>query len=137
LTERAYKDVIESGKYSYQKFISDFDEFLSTRVRCRSKVVLLTGVTAAYNPVLNRLTLLHYEIKSMSGFASYPSTVPLPPEQAAALPPDEVTGIVINNMLYDINLIPVLRSIKILIRKQLKRAPFLDRIVQYLYRRIN
>jgi hypothetical protein len=32
ITDRAYNDIIKSGKYSYRKFIDEFDQFISERV---------------------------------------------------------------------------------------------------------
>lgn len=37
LVNRAYDDIVASGKYSYQKFINEFDKFLSERVSIRKK----------------------------------------------------------------------------------------------------
>jgi hypothetical protein len=37
LVNRAYDDIVASGKYSYQKFINEFDNFLSERVSIRKK----------------------------------------------------------------------------------------------------
>jgi hypothetical protein len=37
LVNQAYDDIVASGKYSYQKFINEFDKFLSGRVSIRKK----------------------------------------------------------------------------------------------------
>ncbi|MBC5793616.1 hypothetical protein H5968_00190 [Sphaerospermopsis sp. LEGE 00249] len=38
ITNRAYKDIIKSGKYSYRKFINEFDKFVSEKVTTTSGV---------------------------------------------------------------------------------------------------
>jgi len=37
LVERAYQDIVSSGQYSYQKFINNFDKFLTERLAFRRK----------------------------------------------------------------------------------------------------
>ncbi len=83
LTERAYQDVIESRKYSYQKFIADFDAFLSTRVVHRSKTVLLTGVIGTYDPNQHKIDIVDYKPRTKSEATSFLTTLPLSPEQAS------------------------------------------------------
>jgi len=41
ITNRAYVDVIESGKYAYKKFINNFDNFLAIRIKKHQDISLL------------------------------------------------------------------------------------------------
>jgi hypothetical protein len=50
MVERAYRHVIASGLYTYQKFVADCDEVLSARVRTASKHQLVTRAVASAEP---------------------------------------------------------------------------------------
>lgn len=47
LTARAYRDIIESGKYSYEAFVRNFDDHVSSRLRKRTRVSETIGVLCA------------------------------------------------------------------------------------------
>jgi len=47
LTERAYQDVIEPGRYSYRAFVGGFDDLVSSRVRRGGRMRLISGLLAA------------------------------------------------------------------------------------------
>lgn len=49
LTDRAYTDIILSEKYSYEKFIDEFDNFLSKSVAKRNKKSPLLGLLGMYD----------------------------------------------------------------------------------------
>ncbi len=44
LTNRAYSDIVKSGKYSYRKFVQDLDRFISQRVIRGNGVPLVSGL---------------------------------------------------------------------------------------------
>jgi len=44
ITERAFRDIIESDKYSYKKFIENFDRDMAERVKPPSRMPLISGV---------------------------------------------------------------------------------------------
>lgn len=46
LTERAYKDIIESEKYSYMKFVQDFDELISKKIHRGKEYNIISSVVA-------------------------------------------------------------------------------------------
>ena len=49
MTERAYQDVIASGKYSYATFISDFDEVVAECKIVSAPIMFVSSVTATLN----------------------------------------------------------------------------------------
>lgn len=59
MTERAYRDVITSGKYSYQAFVKDFDTYLDTKVKPGAR--LLNNGLAIRMRADQELTDLHLD----------------------------------------------------------------------------
>jgi hypothetical protein len=55
LTRRAYSDIIESGKYSYKKFINDFDTFISQKVNRSKDIELISSVSVLHYPERDEL----------------------------------------------------------------------------------
>lgn len=122
LADRAYRDVVESGKYSYQKFISDFDKFLSTRLVSRSKVVLLTGLFGAYDLDLERFAFVDYKPNIVFGVVSLISMQPLAPDQT-------LIELAAKSMS-----VSRFRSIKRNISEKLQAIPFLYSVAYKIYR---
>ncbi|KAA3646373.1 MAG: hypothetical protein DWQ07_09145 [Chloroflexi bacterium] len=44
MIERAYVDIISSGKYSYEQFVKGFDEIIKERVLSRNSAKIITGI---------------------------------------------------------------------------------------------
>ncbi len=89
LTERAYKDIIESGKYSYETFVRDIEEFLYSRVPCRSDASWITGIIGLYNPAYGRAEPIHYLRDSLSASVAPLTFRPLGPQNGAVFFPNQ------------------------------------------------
>jgi hypothetical protein len=82
LTERAYTDIIGSGKYSYEQFICEFDNFLMKRIVKRANQEVIIGAIGVYDPAKQESAPLEYKSKA--------ETVMLSPISKQLLLPDRV-----------------------------------------------
>lgn len=85
LTERAYKDIIESGKYNYETFVRDIEEFLYSKNPCRSDVNWITGIIGLYSPEYGRVEPIRYLRDSLSASVASLTFRPLDPQNGAVL----------------------------------------------------
>ncbi len=79
LTERAYKDIILSNKYSYEKFMEGFDAFLLKRLVKRNNNFPLIGLLGVYEPQkkgTQLATLSKYSMVSLSPLTSVEINIP-------------------------------------------------------------
>lgn len=68
ITERAYRDILLSKKYSYERFIRDFDAFLSKRLVKRNTYIPLVGLLGQQLPkkISQLAALSKYSVVSIS-----------------------------------------------------------------------
>lgn len=57
LVDRAYADIVESGVYSYRKFVDRFDDFLARKVTRGHAVVLVSNLAGLYRSPHARFSL--------------------------------------------------------------------------------
>lgn len=81
LTDRAYRDIIESGKYSYETFVREIEEFLFTQVPCRSDINWITGIIGLHSPARDSAELIRW-LQVSSAPATLPTSQPLGPEES-------------------------------------------------------
>ena len=66
ITERAYKDVIESGNYSYKKFVSKFDEIISLRKYINNNLKPIFNLSGYHDMNDNKVYNTHKYSKKIS-----------------------------------------------------------------------
>lgn len=65
LTERAYKDIILSKKYTYEQFIGSFDVLLSKRLAKRNPSYTIVGVLGIHEPQRQKTQITKFNKSSM------------------------------------------------------------------------
>lgn len=63
LTQRAYEEIILSGKYSYRNFMAEFDDYISDAVHAPKAINIISTVAAAQDPLVQTIEEQH----SLSG----------------------------------------------------------------------
>ena len=87
LTARAYRDIIESGRYSYRAFIRDFDDMLARKLRRGAASRLISTLISARGPTGEMRTFFH---RQPPGALPTDVVLPMPLEefQARLRPPE-------------------------------------------------
>jgi hypothetical protein len=78
LTNRAYGDIIESGQYSYSKFIQDFEDFIGERVIRGNDVGVLSGVIGSLDETKRNLYVDIFKFRKRKLMRSIPTDTLLP-----------------------------------------------------------
>lgn len=76
LTDRAYRDVIQSGKYSFRKFVSDIDELISDFCRRGARAEIIYGPIGARLSKSDEVALFAFDDRSRVGIYRGPLMSP-------------------------------------------------------------
>jgi len=80
ITEQAYRDIIESGNYSYRAFVKNFDETVTTFLRSRASREPIRAQECAVSPTLLEWSdpyIAEYDLNDPTQLANWPARAKL------------------------------------------------------------